>query len=139
MFEVGRLCVKLAGRDAGKKCVVVDVLDENHVLVDGEARRRKCNLKHLDPLGESLDVKKGASRADVKKAFKVIGIELMDSKPKKAGERPKKQKLKKSVAVPVGKDEKPKKAAPAKDKPAPEPESAEKAVESASKDSAKKE
>ncbi len=138
MFEVGRLCVKLAGRDAGKKCVVIDVLDDSHVLIDGETRRRKCNLKHLDPLGESLDVKKGASRADVKKAFKGIGVELADSKPKKAGERPKKQKVKKSeLGVPEG--EAPKKAAPAKEKPAPEPESAEKAEESVSKASAKKE
>ena len=28
MIAVGRLCVKLAGRDAGHTCVVVDVLDE---------------------------------------------------------------------------------------------------------------
>ncbi len=138
MFEVGSLCVKLAGRDAGKKCVVVDVLDDAHVLVDGETRRRKCNLRHLDPLGESLDVKKGASRADVKKAFKAIGVELTDSKPKKVGERPKKQKVRKSeLAVPEEKASK--KAAPAKEKPVPEPESAEKADESVSKDSVKKE
>ena len=26
MIEIGRICVKLAGRDAGGECVVVDVL-----------------------------------------------------------------------------------------------------------------
>ncbi len=29
--EVGRVCMKLAGREAGKKCVVVDVIDKNFV------------------------------------------------------------------------------------------------------------
>ena len=47
MIEIGRLCVKIAGRDAGKKCVVVDVVNDNTVLIDGETRRRNCNIKHL--------------------------------------------------------------------------------------------
>ena len=28
MIEVGRVCVKIAGRDAGKKCAVIKVLDD---------------------------------------------------------------------------------------------------------------
>jgi len=43
----GRICVKTAGRDAGLKCVIVDVLDDKFVLIDGETRRRKCNILHL--------------------------------------------------------------------------------------------
>ena len=35
MLEVGRLCIKLAGRDAGKKAVVVENIDSNFVLIDG--------------------------------------------------------------------------------------------------------
>ena len=38
MFQVGRLCIKIAGRDAGKKCVIVSVLDDVFVLIDGEWR-----------------------------------------------------------------------------------------------------
>ena len=32
-IEIGRICVKNAGRLAGRKCVIVDIIDENFVLV----------------------------------------------------------------------------------------------------------
>lgn len=88
MFEVGRLCVKLAGRDAGQKCVVVETMDNNMVLIDGQTRRRKCNTLHLEPLDQVLHIKKGASEADVIAAFKKIDIEIVESKSRKAAERP---------------------------------------------------
>ena len=88
MIDVGRLCVKIAGRDAGKTCVIVDVLDNPFVLVDGETRRRKCNMKHLEALPETMDIKKGASHDDVAKEFKKRGIELAESKPRKAKPKP---------------------------------------------------
>ena len=98
MFEIGRLCVKIAGRDAGKKCVVIDVLKENYVLIDGLTRRRKCNITHLEPLKEKIDLKKNASAEDVKKAFKKLGMEIIAKKSKKSSARPKKvKKIKKSV------------------------------------------
>jgi len=75
MFEVGRLCVKIAGRDAGKKCVVVEVLDRTYVLVDGETRRRKCNIAHLEPMDNVLDIQKGASHESVTAALKKEGLE----------------------------------------------------------------
>ena len=28
MFDIGRVCMKIAGRDAGKKCVIIDVVDD---------------------------------------------------------------------------------------------------------------
>lgn len=86
-MEIGRLCVKLAGRDAGKKCVVVDVLKDNFVLIDGATRRRKCNILHLEPLAQSIQIKKGASHAEVAKEFKKLGIEAFESKPKKASKK----------------------------------------------------
>jgi large subunit ribosomal protein L14e len=101
MMEVGRLCVKLAGRDAGLKCVIVDVLDDSHVLIDGQTRRRKCNVKHLEPLKDVVKLKKGASRADVKKEFSKLKIEVKDSKPKKTPERPKKIKQKKEAPASI--------------------------------------
>ena len=93
MFELGRLCMKIAGRDAGKKAVIVEVHEDHFVTIDGETRRRKVNIKHLEPLNKVLKIKKGASRADVKKEFSELGIELKDTKPKKAAERPKKAKV----------------------------------------------
>ncbi|MBR9675913.1 50S ribosomal protein L14e [Candidatus Woesearchaeota archaeon] len=111
IFEVGRVCVKLAGRDAGQRCVVVDLLEDNYVLIDGLTRRRKCNVHHLEPLGEVIKLKKGASHSDVSKEFKKLGIDIPKKvKAKKAGERPKKvRKVKVKPAKEEVKKKKPKK------------------------------
>ncbi len=90
MFNVGRLCVKVAGRDANKKCVIVEELDNGFVLIDGETRRRKCNTLHLEPLAETVSLKSGASFADVKKIFAGMDIELVEKKSRSAKPRPKK-------------------------------------------------
>lgn len=91
MMDVGRLCVKIAGRDAGKKCVIIEVIDDKFVMVDGETRRRKCNVKHLEPLKEMLKISKGATHEAVKAEFKKLGIDIKDTKPKPA--KPKKRKV----------------------------------------------
>jgi large subunit ribosomal protein L14e len=119
MFEVGRLCVKLAGRDANKKCVIVEVLDKNFVLVDGETRRRKCNTIHLEPLDQVLKIKEKAAHADVKKAFKDLGIELKETKKKEAKPRPRRVRKKKEKK-PEEKKAPKKKAAKKEEKPAAE-------------------
>ena len=98
MFEVGRVCLKIAGRDAGKHCVVLDVKD-NMVLVGGGVRRRMCNVKHLEPLNNVLKVKKGASASEVKTLFEKEGYFVWETKPKKASERPRKSKVVKSAPV----------------------------------------
>ena len=73
-IEVGRICVKLTGRETGKKCVVVDVLDKNFALITGPKkltgiRRRRTNVDHLEPTQESVELKKGATDDDVEKAL----------------------------------------------------------------------
>lgn len=92
MIEIGRLCVKIAGRDAKGKCIVVDIIDKNNVLVDGQVRRKKCSIKHLFPLKETIKIKKGASHADIVKEFKKLNIAIKESKAKKTAPRPRKQK-----------------------------------------------
>ena len=109
MFEVGRLAVKIAGRDSGQKCVVVDILDGKYVMIDGLTRRRKCSITHLEPLDEIIKVKKGASHSDVKAAFKKLGIEIVDKKPKKAAKRP--RKARKSTGKKAAEEEPAKKEA----------------------------
>lgn len=71
-IEVGRICVKLNGRETGHKCVIVDLIDKNFVLVTGPrkltgVRRRRTNVRHLEPTTETVDIKKGASDDDVAK------------------------------------------------------------------------
>ncbi len=91
-MEIGRLCVKLAGRDAGRVCVVVDNAEGNLVLIDGNVRRRKCNIGHLEPLDEMLKIKKSASHSEVAAEFKKLKLETWSTKPKKTPERKLKQR-----------------------------------------------
>ncbi len=74
-IEVGRICVKLSGRETGRKCVIVDVIDKNFVLISGPqkitgVRRRRTNVKHLEPTTETLEIRKGATDDDI---AKIIG------------------------------------------------------------------
>ncbi|MCJ7574362.1 50S ribosomal protein L14e [Candidatus Bathyarchaeota archaeon] len=74
-YEVGRICIKTTGRDAGGRCVIVDVIDRNFVLVTGPqsvtgVRRRRVNLNHLKPLDERVEIGKGASDEAVAAAVK---------------------------------------------------------------------
>ncbi len=115
MNDIGRLCMKIAGRDSNKTCVIVDVLDEHTVLIDGQTRRRKCNVRHLEPLNKVIKLHKGASHADVKKALAELNIDVRETKPKKAEERPKKSKNEKTHEVKEEKVKKEKKAKEAKE------------------------
>jgi len=92
MIEIGRLCVKTAGRDAGLNCIVVDQVNDKLVLIDGQTRRRKCNIAHLEPAKEVLKISKGASHEDVVKAFLAAKIEIKERKSKPKTERPRKQR-----------------------------------------------
>lgn len=87
MVEVGRLCVKIAGRDARKKCVVIDVIDKNFVMIDGQTRRKRCNIKHLIPLQQKIDIPKNASHEEVVSAFKKLGIEIKEKVKEKKKEK----------------------------------------------------
>lgn len=65
-FEIGRVCIKTAGRDVGKRCVIVDLMDKNFVLVTGPkqasgVRRRRVNVNHLKPLEEKVAIEKSAT------------------------------------------------------------------------------
>lgn len=97
MIDVGRVCVKLAGRDAGKRCVIVEVMDKNFVLIDGETRRRKCNISHLEPLKDVVKIKKGASHNSVKEVLDKMEVKVMETNPKPKMERPRKVRKKKVI------------------------------------------
>lgn len=121
MIEIGRICIKIAGRDAGLRCVVVDDLGKGIVLIDGQTRRRKCNIKHLEPLAQKLGIKKNASHDEIAKEFKKMGLKVMERKPKKKTDRPKRTRKTKEKApkasAEAGKQDKQKKAEPKKPQP----------------------
>ena len=91
-IEIGRLIVKTAGRDASKRGIIIDILDDKFVLVDGETRRRKVNVLHIEPLNQVLKIEKNASHEEVAKALKEIGVEPRQTKPKPKTEKPKKKR-----------------------------------------------
>ena len=69
-IDIGRICVKLSGREAGKRCVIVDVVDRNYVIVTGPpsltgVRRRRVNMNHIKPLDEMIDISRNASDEDI--------------------------------------------------------------------------
>jgi large subunit ribosomal protein L14e len=99
MIEIGRLVVKLAGRDAGLKGVVVEILDKGFVLIDGQVRRRKCNVIHLEPLDKIIEIPKNANHEDVIKAFKAEGIEVAEKRKKKTPKTEKPVKQRKTKAA----------------------------------------
>jgi len=77
-IEVGRICVKQAGRDSGKKCVVIDVMDKSFVLITGPKKitgikRRRANINHLTPLQDKVDLKRGASDEEVTQVLESAG------------------------------------------------------------------
>ena len=98
MIEIGRLCLKIAGRDAGGKCVIVDILDDKFVMIDGNVRRRKCNVSHLEPFNDTIKISKGASHDAVKAEFDKLKEPVWSTKPKAKTERPKKVRGKKKKA-----------------------------------------
>jgi len=78
-IQIGRIIVKTNGREAGKKAVIVDLINQNYVLVTGpkeltSVRRRKCNIMHLEPTDKLVSVKRDASDSDVSAAIDKAGF-----------------------------------------------------------------
>ena len=79
IIEVGRVCIKTAGREAGRKCVVVRIIDKNFVEITGPKeltgiRRRRVNVKHLLPLPLKIDIPEGAGDDEVLEALKATEL-----------------------------------------------------------------
>ncbi len=77
-MEVGRICVKILGREAGKKCVIVDIVDKNFVLITGpkavsDIKRRRANINHIEPTSEKIDINRGATDEEITEALKTAG------------------------------------------------------------------
>jgi large subunit ribosomal protein L14e len=77
-IEVGRICMKVAGRENGKKCVIVDVMDKSFALITGPktvtgVKRKRVNLSHIMPLQDKVDLKRGASDDEVTSTLTAAG------------------------------------------------------------------
>jgi large subunit ribosomal protein L14e len=77
-IEVGRVCVKVAGRESGRKCVIIDVMDKSFVLVTGPkkvtgVKRRRVNINHVAPTEVAIQIKRGASDNEVTQMIEASG------------------------------------------------------------------
>ena len=120
MLDIGRICIKTAGKDAGKKVVIVDAIDDNFVMIDGQVKRKRCNILHLEPTQMTIKLKKNSPHQEILKEFKQLNIEVKETKPKtKKSAKPKKQRVRKEK-VPAQAKEAKKKVKKSEDKKKPE-------------------
>jgi large subunit ribosomal protein L14e len=69
---VGRVCIKTRGREKNRKCIIVDIVDDNFVIITGPkdltgVRRRRVNIKHLSITEQKIDINRGAPDDEVRK------------------------------------------------------------------------
>jgi len=106
-MEIGRVCMKVAGNEAGKYCVVLKKEGSAFVLVTGPkiltgVKRRKANIEHLEPTKYIVEIPENASDELVLDGFGKAGLlTKLGLKKPSAGE----MKYEKSK-VPVPKEEK---------------------------------
>lgn len=56
LMDVGRVCIKKAGREAGERVVVLEVKDKNFVVIGGEkVKKKRCNITHLFPTDQVME------------------------------------------------------------------------------------
>ena len=77
-IDIGMICIKKSGREAGKKCVIVDMIDKSFVLVTGPrtlsgVKRRRVNIRHIESTNDKLKISRSASDEDVMKAVEAAG------------------------------------------------------------------
>ena len=61
--------MKISGREAGEKCVIVEIIDDKFVEVMGSTvKNRRCNIKHLEPLDQVIEIKTEDAE-EIKKEF----------------------------------------------------------------------
>jgi large subunit ribosomal protein L14e len=78
-MEIGRVCMKISGREAGKYCVVLKKEGNAFVLVTGPkiltgVKRRKANIEHLEPTKYIVEIPENASDELVLDGFGKAGL-----------------------------------------------------------------
>ncbi len=79
VLEIGTVCMKVAGREAGKYCVVLKKPEKSFVIITGPrlltgVKRRKCNIEHLEPTEFKLEIKEEEGDTEVISAYEKAGL-----------------------------------------------------------------
>ncbi len=104
VLEVGRVCLKIAGRETGRPCVVVKKMADakgkpnSFVIVTGpklltDVKRRKVNINHIEATKYKVEIKEDAPDEEVITALDKAGlVKKFDLKrPSAAKLKPKKE------------------------------------------------
>jgi len=109
-LEIGRVCMKVSGREAGKYCVVVKKEGNTFVLVTGPklltgVKRRKANIAHLEPTQYIIPIPENASDEAVMDGFQkaMLLAKLGLKKPSAAEMKAEKAKVETKVEKTVEK------------------------------------
>ena len=59
--NIGDICIKTFGKETGKKCIVIEIMDKNFVLITGPkeitgVKRRRSSVKHILSTGEKVKI-----------------------------------------------------------------------------------
>jgi large subunit ribosomal protein L14e len=78
-IEIGRICVKTAGREVGRKCVIMDIIDPNTVEITGPkelngVKRRRASIRHIEPTTEKIEIGRGSDDEAVLQAIEAAGM-----------------------------------------------------------------
>lgn len=102
IYCVGRVCVKLSGKETGKYCVILENVDKNFALIEGEVVRKRCNLAHLEPLDVVVQAKKNSDKQEVLGLLEKAGFKVKKktskTRAKEKGTRSKRAKVVKKKA-----------------------------------------
>ena len=82
MLSPGRVCRKTSGAEKGNICAILENIDDKFVIVDGDVKRRKCNIRHLEPLNQVINLDNTMSTEDVKKELSALGYEIHEKRKK---------------------------------------------------------
>jgi len=101
IMEIGTVCMKIAGREAGSYCVIVENVDDSFVIVTGpksitRIKRRRCNVNHLETTQEKFEIKEKEEDSKIEGLWKKsnliekfdIQVPKVKSKPPQPKEEP---------------------------------------------------
>eukprot|EP01115_Flamella_aegyptia_P002261 TRINITY_DN136279_c0_g1_i1.p1 TRINITY_DN136279_c0_g1~~TRINITY_DN136279_c0_g1_i1.p1 ORF type:complete len:150 (-),score=30.89 TRINITY_DN136279_c0_g1_i1:107-556(-) len=78
--EIGRVCLINYGKNAGKLCVIIDVVDQSRALIDGPSsvngvKRQIINLRRLSLTDITIKITRGARLKNLVKVYNAEDVE----------------------------------------------------------------
>ncbi|MGC8710215.1 MAG: 50S ribosomal protein L14e [Candidatus Micrarchaeia archaeon] len=91
LIEIGRVCIKKYGRDAGSRAVVTKVIDKNfvNIITAQRQKERRCNIRHLEFISEKADI---SNNEQIAKALEIPSLKTAKKQEEKDEKKTKEKK-----------------------------------------------